>query len=117
MIYKYTNTNTQIYKYANTALVKVADTHDMCYIFERVILRGPQKQSSWVSDLQIHKYKYTNTALVKVADRHDMCYILGNDTRTSKTMFYLSGKTNKERENLSQNNLLQKMSPLTWSNA
>ena len=59
-IHKYKYTNTQIHKYANTALVKVADRHDMCYIFEKVMVRGPQKQCSWVSDLQIHKYKYTN---------------------------------------------------------
>merc|ERR1711963_800057 len=73
---KYTNTNTQIHKYANRALVKGADRHDMCYIFEKVMVRGLQKQCSWVSDLQIHKY--ANTALVKVADRHDMCYIFEN---------------------------------------
>ena len=72
---KYTNTNTQIHKYANTALVKVADRHDMCYIFEKVMARGTQKQCSWVSDLQINKHKYVNTALAKVADRHDRCYI------------------------------------------
>merc|ERR1711963_572215 len=60
---KYTNTNTQIHKYANTALVKVADRHDMCYIFEKVMVRGPRKQCSRVSDLQIHKYKYTNTQI------------------------------------------------------
>ena len=80
---KYTNTNTQIHIYTNTALVKVADKHDMCYIFEKVMVRGPQKQCSLMSDLQIHKYKYkytqihkyANTALVKVADRHDRCYI------------------------------------------
>ena len=90
------NTQIQIHKYANT-LVKVADRHDMCYIFEKVMVRGPQKQCSWVSDLQIHKYKYTNTqihkyantALVKVADRHDICYIFekGNGKRTSQTIF------------------------------
>ena len=62
-------------KYANTALVKVADRHDICYIFENVMVRGPQKQCSWVSDLQINKHKYVNTALAKVADRHDRCYI------------------------------------------
>ena len=55
-IHKHKYTNTQIHKYANTALVKVADRHDMCYIYEKVMARGPQKQCSWVSDLQIHKY-------------------------------------------------------------
>ena len=82
----------------------------MLYIFEKRIVQGYQKWYFHESNMQIQRYKYTNTALVKVADRHGMCYILGNDTRTSKTMFYwwLSGKTNKECENLSQNNLLQK---------
>ena len=50
----------------------------MCYIFEKVMVRGPQKKCSWVSDLhntQIQIHKYVNTALVKVADRQDMCYI------------------------------------------
>ena len=61
----------QIHKYANTELVKVADGHDMCYIFEKVMARGPQKHCAWVSDL----HKYANTAFVKVADRRDMCYI------------------------------------------
>merc|ERR1711963_1104191 len=77
---KYTNTNTQIHKCANTALVKVANRHDMCYIFEKVMVRGPQKQCSGCltckctnTNTQIHKY--ANTALVKVADRHDICYI------------------------------------------
>ena len=64
-IHKYKYTNTQIHKYANTALVKVADKHDMCYIFEKVMVRGPHKQCSRVSDLQIHKYKYTNTQIHK----------------------------------------------------
>ena len=58
---KYTNTNTQIHKYTITAWVKVAYRHDMCYIFEKVMVRGPQKQRSRVSGLQIHKYKQTNT--------------------------------------------------------
>ena len=53
------NTQIQIHKYTNTAMVKIADRHDMCYIFEKVMVRGPQKQCSRVSDLQIHKY--TNT--------------------------------------------------------
>ena len=39
------------------------------------MLRGPQKQCSGVSDVQIYKYKYTNTASVKVAGRPNMCYI------------------------------------------
>ena len=32
---KYTNTNTQIHKYANIAWVKVAVMPSMCYIFEK----------------------------------------------------------------------------------
>ena len=31
----------------------------MCYIFEKEMVRGPQKQCSQVSDIQIHKYEYT----------------------------------------------------------
>ena len=42
---KYTNTTTQIqiHKYTNTASIKVADRPNMCYIFEKVMVRGPQK--------------------------------------------------------------------------
>ena len=39
------------------------------------MVRGPQKQFSQVSDIQIQKYKYTNTVKVKFADRPYMCYI------------------------------------------
>ena len=35
----------------------------MWYIFEKQMLRGPQKQCSQVSDIQIHTYKYTNTQI------------------------------------------------------
>jgi len=28
----------------------------MCYIFEKVMVRGPQKQCSRLSDVQLHKY-------------------------------------------------------------
>ena len=54
---------------------QVADRPNMCFIFENVMVQGPQKQCSQVSDVQIHKYKYTNTASVKVADRPNMCFI------------------------------------------
>ena len=54
----------------------------MCYIFEKEMVQGPQKQRSHVSDMlihntntQIHKYKYTNTVWVKFADTPNMCYI------------------------------------------
>ena len=69
------NTNTQMHKYTNTASVKVAERPNMCYIFEKLMVRGPQKQCSHVSDMQIHntntqihKYKDTNTVWVKFAD-------------------------------------------------
>ena len=85
------NTQIQLHKYTNTVWVKFADRSNMCYIFEKVMVRGPQKQCYRVSDMQIHKYKYTktNTVGVKFADRPNMCYIFekGHGTRTSKTMF------------------------------
>ena len=37
------HTNRQIHKYTNTASVKNANIHNMCYIFEKVIVQGPQK--------------------------------------------------------------------------
>ena len=67
------NTQIQLHKYTNTVWVKFADKPNMCYIFEKVMVRGPQKQYSPVSDMQI--YKYTNTVWVKFADRSNMCYI------------------------------------------
>ena len=70
MTCKYTNTNTQIHKYTDTASVKVTDRPNMCYIFEKVMVRGPQKQYSPVSDMQIHNYSW-----VKFAGRSNMCYI------------------------------------------
>ena len=50
------NTQIQIHKYTNTASGKVADRHGMCYIYEKVLVRGSQNQCSWVSGMQIHKY-------------------------------------------------------------
>jgi len=71
-----TNTQIQIHECTNTALIKVADRHDMCYIFEKVIIPGPQKQCSRVSDLQIHKYNYTNTQIQHRSKLEiDMCHI------------------------------------------
>ena len=52
------------------------------YIFERQMVRGPQKQCSRVSDIQIHKY--TNTVWVKFEDR-PIYFWKVNVTRTSKT--------------------------------
>ena len=54
------NTQIQIHKYTNTASVKVADRPNMCYIFEKVMVRGPQKN--------VHEYlmcKYTNAQIQK----------------------------------------------------
>ena len=50
------NTQIQLHKYTNTVLVKFADRHYMCYIFEKVMVRGPQKQCSRLSNVQLHKY-------------------------------------------------------------
>ena len=57
------NTQIQLHKYKNTVWVKFADRPNMCYIFEKVMVRGPQKQCSRVSDVQLHKY--TNTVWVE----------------------------------------------------
>ena len=55
--------NTHIHKYTNTDSVKVPNRPNMAYIFEKVMVRGPQKECSQVSDMQIHKYNYTNTQI------------------------------------------------------
>ena len=59
------NTQIQIHKYTNTVWVKFEDRPNMWYIFEKVMIRGPQKHCSQVSDIQIHKYKYTNIQIHK----------------------------------------------------
>ena len=65
------NTQIQIHKYTNTVWVKLGDRPIMCYIFEKDIVWGPQKQCSQVSDIKIYKYtntqihKYTNTQIQK----------------------------------------------------
>ena len=46
----------QIHKYTITALVKVADRHDMCYIFEKVMI--PDLKNNVLGCLTC---KYTNT--------------------------------------------------------
>merc|ERR1712184_211440 len=69
LIHKYTNTNTQIHKYANTAYDKVPERPNMWYIFEKRIVQGYQKLYSHVSNVQMHKYKYTNTAYDEVPER------------------------------------------------
>ena len=45
---KYTNTQIQIHKYSNIASAKVAYMPKVCYIFEKVMVRGPQKNVSSV---------------------------------------------------------------------
>ena len=71
------NTRIQIHKYTNTALDKIADRHDMCYIFEKVMIPGPQKQCSRVSELQIHKYTNTQTQIHKYSKLHmDMTFAI-----------------------------------------
>ena len=50
------NTQIQIQKYSNTVWAKIADRPNMCYIFEKVMVRGPQKQCSRLPDVQLHKY-------------------------------------------------------------
>ena len=62
---KYTNTNTQIHKYTNTAYDEVPERPNMWYIFEKRIVQGYQKSYSHVSNAQIQKYKYTNTQIHK----------------------------------------------------
>ena len=73
MTCKYTNTNTQIHKYTNTASGKVADRHGMCYIYERVLIRGSQNPCSWVSDVLIHKYKKSQVSVWKTQNLH--CFL------------------------------------------
>ena len=50
------NKQIQIHKYTNTVWVKIADRPNMCYTFEKVMVQGPQKQCSRLSDVQLHKY-------------------------------------------------------------
>ena len=65
LILKYTNTNTQIHKYTNTAYYKVPERPNMWYIFEKRIVQGYQKLYSYVPNAQIQKYKYTNIQIHK----------------------------------------------------
>ena len=51
------------YKYTNTASVKVANLSNNRYIFKEMV-RGPQKQSFYLSDMQIHIHKNTNTQML-----------------------------------------------------
>ena len=44
-----TNTQIQIHKYTNTALVKVADKPNMCYIFSVTLKKWCEWVSEWVT--------------------------------------------------------------------
>ena len=57
-IHKYKYTNTQI-QFGSNLQIDL-----MFYIFEKVMVRGPQKQCSQVSDIQVHKYKNTQIQFV-----------------------------------------------------
>ena len=49
------HTNTQIHKYTNTVWTESEDRHDMCYIFEKLMLRGCQNQCLEGSHMKIHE--------------------------------------------------------------
>ena len=63
----------------------------VCYIFEKLMLRGCQNQCLEGSQMKIYQYKntqihkYTNTVWTECEDRHDMCYIF--EKLMSKSMF------------------------------
>ena len=57
LIHKYTNTNTQIHKYANTAYDKVPDRPNMWYIFETRIVQGYQKLYSYLVQTWISEFR------------------------------------------------------------
>ena len=59
------NTHTQIYKYTNTAYVKVPERPNMWHIFEKGIVQRYRIWYFHVSNMQIQKYKYTNTQIHK----------------------------------------------------
>ena len=75
LIQKYTNTNSQIHKYTNTAYEEVPERPNMWYIFEKRIIQGYQKLYFHVSNTHIQKYKYTNTAYDKVPEMPNLWYI------------------------------------------
>ena len=66
------NTQIKIHKYTNTVWVKFADRPNMCYTFEKLMVRGLQKQCSRVSDMQIHKHNYTNTQIHKYGFKNNI---------------------------------------------
>ena len=70
------NTQIQLHKYTNTVWVKFADRPNMCYIFEKVMVRGPQKN--------VHEYlmcKYTNAQIHKYTNTQIHKYSLGQICR------------------------------------
>ena len=76
---KYRNTNTQIHKYS---LAQITDKPNMCHIYEKLMIQGPQKQCSQClackytyTNTQVQVHKFTNTVWVKFAERPNMCYI------------------------------------------
>ena len=60
---KYTNTNTEIHKYTNTAYDEIPERPNMWYIFEKRIVQGFQKLYFHVPNAPLQKYKYTNTQI------------------------------------------------------
>ena len=49
------HTNTQIHKYTNTLWTESEDRHDMCYIFEKLMLQGCQNQCLEGFLMKIHE--------------------------------------------------------------
>ena len=68
---------------------QVADRPKMCHIFEKVMVQGPQKQCSQVSDVQIHKYKYTITQIHKYKNTQIHQYSAGKSCRLASTLLLL----------------------------
>ena len=61
---KYTNTNTQIHKYTNTVWTESEDRHDICYIFEKLMLaRMSESMFRRVSHVNTQIQKHTNTQI------------------------------------------------------
>ena len=67
---------------------QVADRLNMCYIFENVMVQGPQKQCSQSSDVKIHKYKYTYTQIHKYTNTQRHKYSVGQSCRLAQHVLY-----------------------------
>ena len=91
---KYTNTNTQIHKYTNTQiqfLEKSADRHDMCYIFEKLMLRGCQNVAGLLCSHQT--WSLDRVALCTLAHCiTDLWHKLVGDDISSKVLFLHSSQ-------------------------